>query len=77
MLSDWSLCMLQFLTNPHGIVLRIISWNQLVRKCMDCWNIIPSVCRVGKSVRDQKDVSYLKWQGFKNLWPKLEKNTIN
>jgi len=31
MLSDWSLCMWRFLTNPHGILLRILSWVQVVR----------------------------------------------
>ena len=35
---------------------------------MDCGNIIPSVCKVGKSIWDQKDVSYLKRQRYKNLW---------
>ena len=68
MLSDWSLCMWRFLTNPHGILLRILSWVQVVRKDMDCGNIIPSVCKVGKSIWDQKDVSYLKRQRYKNLW---------
>ena len=68
MLPDWSLRMWRFLTNPHGIVLRILSWNQLVRKDMGCGNIIPSVCKVGKSRGDEKDVSYLKRQWFKNLW---------
>jgi hypothetical protein len=73
MLSDWSLCTWRFLTNPRGIVLRILSWNHLVRKDMNCGNIIPSVCKVEKSIRDEKDVSYLKRQVYKNLWLEVAK----
>jgi hypothetical protein len=55
-LSDWSLFMWQILTNPHWIVLRILSWNQLLWNVMDCRNIIPSVCKVGTSIRSRKDI---------------------
>jgi len=40
---------------------------------MDCGNIIPFVCKVGKSIWDQKDVCYLKRQGYKNLWLEVAK----
>jgi len=38
-----------------------------VRKVLDCGIIIPSFCKVGKSIWDQKDVFYLNLQGYKNL----------
>jgi hypothetical protein len=64
MLKDWSLCILRFLTNSHRIVLIILFWHPLVWKCMDCGNKIPSVCKVGKSIRSQKDVSDLTGGGI-------------
>lgn len=44
-----------------------------MRKDMNCGNIIPSVCKVEKSIRDEKDVSYLKRQVYKNLWLEVAK----
>ena len=44
-----------------------------MRKDMDCGNIIRSVCKEGKSIRDQKNASYVKRQGYENLWLELEK----
>ena len=66
MLSDWSLCMWWILTNPRGIVLRILSWNQLLGNTMDCGKTIPPVLQDRKEHTEKNDVCDLNWQRYKN-----------
>ena len=57
------------------VITDVSAWNRAYNFIMESIsaNIIRSVCKVGKSIRAQKDVSYVKRQGYENLWLEVTK----